>query len=196
MNISALTGENLILLEEQYQKYIAQEEDVSSEWVQLFKHLENGGMPLAKASQNSVIDSLQGFGIINILDTYRAHGHLAATIDPLGLAPVNREVIDDKVKNIPEVLLDTTFDVKESGLEQLGAVTLRQIINWLEKTYCSTIGFEHYYLVNDVERTWLQSKIETANIFYEPEPATKLRLFDRVVHADFFRTVFSEEVCR
>ncbi len=194
----SLTGDNMAILEELYERYRKDPNSVSVDWANFFKDLEyynfsngNGSpAPSYTSTEHKKDSSLADFGLINLLNAYRRQGHLAANLDPLGIRKPNREFIDLKIRALKPEDLEREVD---SGVPNLGVAKLKDIINWFEKTYCGSIGCEHYYLVNDEEREWLQSKMEpTANS--EPiDKGTALRLFEKLFQADYFENFLARK---
>lgn len=190
---SALQGDNAALLEEFYKKYKQNPSELSSDWVDFFRNLESNGsagikMPVSEdidthLDAGSQISLLRDMGIQNLLNTYRSSGHLAADLDPLKIAERDRSLIDKKLNSLSEKELNTELD---SGIPALGRTTLKKIIEWFERTYCSTIGAEHYYLVDFNERSWLQSRMESTANSEQLDKYTRLRLFEKLYQADFF----------
>ncbi len=167
----SLYGDNVALLEEYYKQYKEDPTGLSQDWILFFQDLDrvsgdfssNGGgfngngYVNYSSTEHRKDSSLSDFGIINLLNAYRRQGHLAANLDPLGINKPNREFIDLKVKALKQSDLETEVD---SGVANLGKAKLKDVIAWFEKTYCGSIGCEHYYLVNDEEREWLQNRME------------------------------------
>lgn len=200
----SLYGDNVALLEEYYKQYKEDPTGLSQDWILFFQDLDrvsgdfssNGGgfngngYVNYSSTEHRKDSSLSDFGIINLLNAYRRQGHLAANLDPLGINKPNREFIDLKVKALKQSDLETEVD---SGVANLGKAKLKDVIAWFEKTYCGSIGCEHYYLVNDEEREWLQNRMEPlANS--EPIPKkTALRLFEKLYQADSFENFLAKK---
>ncbi|MBM9589984.1 2-oxoglutarate dehydrogenase E1 component [Leptospira sp. 201903075] len=202
----SLYGDNVVLLEEYYKLFKEDPEGLTKDWIDFFHELErtsvssNGGSTGNGFNGNGYVNyastehrkgsSLSDFGIINLLNAYRRQGHLAANLDPLGINKPNREFIDLKVKALKPSDLETEVD---SGIANLGKAKLKDVIDWFEKTYCGSIGCEHYYLVNDEEREWLQNRMEP---LANNEPISKkiaLRLFEKLYQADSFENFLAKK---
>ena len=96
---------------------------------------------------------------IMMIRAYRMRGHLHADLDPLGF---EKRVADGELS--PESYGFTEADWDRPifldyvlGLE-FG--TVREILAILERTYCSTIGFEFMHISNPEEKAWIQERIE------------------------------------
>src|SRR5690606_13920285 len=97
---------------------------------------------------------------IMMIRAYRMRGHLHADLDPLGLA----EVKEDYNELSPEAYGFTEADYDRPifidhvlGLEY---ATIRQMLDILKRTYCSTLGVEFMHISNPAEKAWIQERIE------------------------------------
>ena len=105
------------------------------------------------------MDSVRALMMIR---AFRMRGHLAADLDPLGLAerPAQPE-LDPTTYGFSEADLDRPiFLDKVLGLEQ---ATIRQITDILKRTYCHTLGVEFMHISDPVQKGWLQQRIEGAD---------------------------------
>ncbi|NCN08435.1 MAG: 2-oxoglutarate dehydrogenase E1 component [Leptospira sp.] len=205
-HLMSLSGENAVVLEELYENFKSDPNSVTQDWKDFFRELEsgngsissnngngnaNGGLSVEYDSTEHKADSsLADFGIINILNAYRRQGHLAANLDPLGINKPNREFIDLKIKALKQSDLDKEVD---SGVPNLGRAKVSKIIDWFEQTYCGSIGCEHYYLVDDAEREWLQEKMEPLANSEPIDKGTALRLFEKLFQADYFENFLAKK---
>ena len=199
MSLTALIGDNAKIIDELFEKYKEDQNSVSPEWISFFKSLDNGGFP--GGPENTVHIDLPGdgadyngaianMGILNLMNTYRTHGHMAANLDPLQITKPRRFVIDEKLEAFSQADLNKEY---ETGVEGLGRVKLSDIINFFEKAYCGTIGVEHRHLMDDEERRWVQDKYEAAAVNTSLDTDTKLRIFDKIIHADYFERFLAKK---
>lgn len=201
----SLYGDNVVLLEEYYKLFKEDPSSLSKDWVSFFQELERTSIPSNGSGGNGFNgngyvnyastehrkdSSLSDFGIINLLNAYRRQGHLAANLDPLGINKPNREFIDLKIKALKQSDLETEVD---SGIANLGKAKLKDVIDWFEKTYCGSIGCEHYYLVNDEEREWLQNRMEPLANNESISKKVALRLFEKLYQADSFENFLAKK---
>ncbi|TGL35297.1 2-oxoglutarate dehydrogenase E1 component [Leptospira koniambonensis] len=204
--LMALYGENGALLEELYEKFKKDPNSLDKEWSLFFQEVEtngvypqngsngngngNGKSAVATSFTDAQAGSIREMGIINLLNAYRRQGHLAANVDPLGISQPNRKFIESKLSNLTAADLDTVVDTQNPSL---GRAKLKDVVAWFEKAYCSTVGYEQYYLVNDEEREWLQHQIESAE-YHAPLPkSTRLRLFEKLFQADHLETFLAKK---
>ncbi|EJF76482.1 2-oxoglutarate dehydrogenase E1 component [Bartonella birtlesii] len=95
-----------------------------------------------------------------MIRAFRARGHLHARLDPLQLA----EKLEDYKELSPEAYGFTSADYERPifidhvlGLEY---ATIPQMLEILNRTYCSTIGVEYMHISDPVQKAWLQERIE------------------------------------
>jgi 2-oxoglutarate dehydrogenase E1 component len=97
---------------------------------------------------------------IMMIRAYRMRGHLHANLDPLGLA----KPIDDYNELSPENygFAETDYDrpIFLDNVLGLEFGTIRQILEILTRTYCSTLGVEFMHISNPAEKAWIQERIE------------------------------------
>ena len=94
-----------------------------------------------------------------MIRAYRIRGHLKANLDPLGLiekiehAELQPETYGFKAEDMErQIFLDNVL-----GLE---FATLKEILEILNRTYCSTVGIEFMHISDPEEKSWLQQRIE------------------------------------
>ena len=191
---SALSADQAYFLEDLYAKFQSQPQTMTSDWRDFFRDLEtdgghsangNGGMQNQELIAGGGIDIslLKEMGVQNLLNAYRSRGHLAANLDPLGILKPNRAGIEDRLNNLTRDDLESEFDTEVPGL---GVAKLKDVVDWFEKTYCASIGAEHYYLRNAQERIWLQYKMEVSGNVAPLTKEQQLRIFEKLYQADYF----------
>ena len=129
------------------------------------KPAANGAAPVAAEaglSQAAVLQATRdSTRALMLIRAFRVRGHLHAKLDPLGIAaPLD----DDYNELSPKAygFTEADYDRKIFIDNVLGMefATLRQIVDILTRTYCSTIGIEFMHISNPVEKAWLQERIE------------------------------------
>ena len=176
-----LNSGNLPLLEDIFTQYQGDQTALSEDWLNFFRFFENGGFKEHFTKHRK--SSLKEMGVQNLLNIYRSHGHLASDLDPLKIKQVNRTAIDEKLSLVDEKELNTEFSILDSRFQ---VNKLKSVIEWFEKMYCSTIGYEHYYLINDEEKFWIQKQIESFEYNQMLSKDIRLRLFNKLARADYF----------
>ncbi len=98
-------------------------------------------------------------GIYDLVHTYRELGHYSAELDPLQLAQrAAHPMLGLENFGLSDADLDRQVGKGSFGGESDG--TLRDLIERLRVTYCSTIGVEFTGIGNKEQREWLQASVE------------------------------------
>lgn len=115
------------------------------------------------AIRAAVVDSMR---MIMMIRAYRVRGHLNASLDPLGMNPGQyHPELDPRTYGFKDEDMDREFFLDNVlGLEK---ATLRNVLNTLKQTYCSTIGLEFMHIMSPDMKSWLQSRMENAQ--YKPK---------------------------
>lgn len=108
------------------------------------------------ASLRAIQDSIRALMLIR---AYRVMGHLAADLDPLGLADrkAHRE-LKPETYGFTEADLDRPIFIDHVlGLE---TATMRQILRIVRRTYCRHIGVQYMHITSPAQKAWIQARIE------------------------------------
>ncbi len=96
---------------------------------------------------------------IMLIRAYRIRGHLAADLDPLKLTDFGAQrELDPNSYGFGSDDLDREIFI--NGYLGLESATVRQILEILKRTYCSTFAVEFMHISNPEEKSWLQERIE------------------------------------
>jgi 2-oxoglutarate dehydrogenase E1 component len=125
-------------------------------------------------------------GAVNLAQSIRRYGHLAAEIDPLGSRPVGdpalkpdtHGITDDDLKSLPAALFD--------GPVADGARSMWDVVERLRGIYCSTTGYDIAHIFVPEERRWLSEAIETARFRAPNDPIDPVALLDRLTDVEAF----------
>ena len=122
--------------------------------------------------------------VLRMINAFRVRGHQHAAIDPLGL--MEREQVPDLDLHFHELSaadLDTTFQLGSLffGPEE---APLKNILDDLKKTYCSTVGAEFMHIVDTQEKRWLQQRLEPVRCHPEFEPEYRKHILERLTAAE------------
>ena len=133
---------------------------------------------IARAAQDAI-------SALMLIRTYRVRGHLAANLDPLGLA----------IRDLPADLtpgyhgfggndLDRTVHI--GGALGLQTATIRELVGILQRNYCGNVGLEYMH-INDVEeRRFLQEKFEGRDKEIQFTANGKRAILNKLVEAEQF----------
>ena len=96
--------------------------------------------------------------VIELIDAYRARGHLMANIDPLVYRQRTHPDLDINSHGLTLWDLEREFPTGGLGGERL--LPLRSILGILRDSYCRTTGIEYMHIADPEQRRWFQSKLE------------------------------------
>ncbi|MFW5661267.1 MAG: 2-oxoglutarate dehydrogenase E1 component, partial [Oceanicaulis sp.] len=114
----------------------------------------------AGASPQEVMSAVKdSIAAIMLIRAYRMRGHLAADLDPLNLTDFGEQPELDPT-NYGFTDADMDREIFINGYLGLDTATVRQMLEILKRTYCSTFGVEFMHISNPEEKTWLQERIE------------------------------------
>ncbi|MET3559487.1 2-oxoglutarate dehydrogenase E1 component [Bartonella japonica] len=121
-----------------------------------------------------------------MIRAFRARGHLHARLDPLELA----EKLEDYKELSPEAYGFTPADYERPifidnvlGLEY---ATIPQMLEILNRTYCSTIGMEYMHISDPVQKVWLQERIEGPDKHIAFSQKDKKAILNKLIEAEGF----------
>jgi len=114
------------------------------------------GAASAAHVRQATLDSIRALMLIR---NYRVRGHLHAKLDPLGLQQQQSHIeLDPRTFGFSDADMDRPMFINYVlGLE---TATLREILDILNRTYCSTIGVEFMHIMGPEEKAWIQERIE------------------------------------
>ena len=139
------------------------------------------GAPLSNAEvERAADDSIRAMMLIR---TYRVRGHLAATLDPLGLT--HRELPADLT---PEyhgfVGADQDRPIFLGGTLGLEKATIREVVSILQANYCGHVGLEYMHIADVEERRFLQERMEGADKSIDFTANGKKAILNKVIEAE------------
>ena len=142
------------------------------------------GAGLTEAQMRAAtIDSVRALMMIR---AYRMRGHLHAKLDPLGIA----QPIDDYNELSPTAygFTEADYDRKIFIDHVLGLefATIREMIDILERTYCSTLGVEFMHISNPEEKGWIQERIEGPDKAIAFTDMGKKAILQKLIEAEGF----------
>jgi 2-oxoglutarate dehydrogenase E1 component len=115
---------------------------------------------------------------------YRRYGHLAANIDPLGLAK-KQTISEITPSNYDISEQDLSLEIDFKNLLGLGKASVQDFIDKLGKIYTSNIGCEFEYIVDSQQKAWLASEVETAT-FVKIDQDEKLKILNELIRSERF----------
>ncbi len=141
------------------------------------------GAPMSDAEVHQATrDSVRALMMIR---AYRMRGHLHADLDPLQLAiPGDHEELHPSSYGFTEADWDRRIFIDHVlGLEY---ATIREMLDILKRTYCSTLGVEFMHISDPAAKSWLQERIEGPDKLVAFTSEGKKALLNKLVEAEGF----------
>ncbi|MEJ2088152.1 MAG: thiamine pyrophosphate-dependent enzyme, partial [Gammaproteobacteria bacterium] len=207
---SHMAGTNVAYIEALYESYLDDPNSVPVEWREYFEklprletavesdiphstiiqHFERLGRNRLKARPERESTLVQNeheqkqMRVQDLVSAYRHRGHKKANIDPLGLmerppAPI----LELAYHHLSPADLDDTYHTGTFHYGE-GTAKLAEIVQALERTYSSSIGFEYMHIVDASEQLWVQQRIESVRAHPEYSVAQKLMILERLTAAE------------
>ncbi|MCG8415814.1 MAG: 2-oxoglutarate dehydrogenase E1 component, partial [Pseudomonadales bacterium] len=205
-----LSGANAEYVEELYERFLTNPDSVPSEWKEFFESLPtangNGGQDISHAeirkdfkalakvsryaqvfSNEDIVDSEhehKQVDVLQLISSYRVRGHQKAQLDPLGI--MHRERVPDlelEFHELSAIDYSTIFQTGSLFISKEKA-PLQEIVDTLERIYCSSVGYEFMHIVNLEEKQWIQQRIESNDGHPVFENDVKKHLLERLTSAE------------
>jgi len=146
------------------------------------------GIAPSRAAPTPLPQSLGDPGLVaagmSLVDSIRTHGHLAATLDPLGSPPIGDPALDPE----PHGLTAETMGGIPAAILNVWVpgTTLAEALPHLQATYSGTLAYEVEHVSNHEERAWLREIIESGGHRRTLPPDDKRRLLRRLTVVEAF----------
>ena len=120
-----------------------------------------------------------------MIRAYRTRGHLAATLDPLGieLRPPQPELDPASYGFGPDDMDRPIFIDHVLGLE---TATVSQMLEVLRRTYCGNFGVEFIHISEPAEKSWIQERIEGVDKEITFTPEGKRAILKKIIETETF----------
>ena len=189
---NATSSWNADLIDEMHSKWIKSPDTLDPIWKAFFEGFELGSSieqdgPISQQEAPKTLSELESTKqarFIGLIYAYRSLGHTIANFNPLA-----------KEKNINPRLTLERLGFKNSDLNNvydsgnyLGGIqlSLKELIERLEKTYCKTVGFEYLHIQETSKRRWIQARIEPECFVPRFNREQKLNILKSITEAETF----------
>ena len=188
---------------ELYERFRSDPNSVDAETRNLFQRWTPPADEDLPAASGAEVPASMAVAAVNLAQSIRRYGHLAAQLDPLGSKPVGDPTLlaerhgltDDDLRRVPATLVSSPLTADAANMQELVAA--------FRRVYCSTTGYDYSHVFVPDERDWLRNAAE-AGRFREPadpidhvallERLTQVEVFERFLHRTFpGKTRFSIE---
>ncbi|HEV8128339.1 MAG TPA: 2-oxoglutarate dehydrogenase E1 component, partial [Candidatus Eisenbacteria bacterium] len=135
----------------------------------------------AVAGVSSSTSSVAAFSLIQ---AYRAHGHLAAAIDPLGAPRPAPEDLEPGYHGVTEADLGRSVEGLTLGGRPVR--TLAELTQWLRATYCGPVGIQTDHIRDVDMREWIHARVESPEFLAALSQDEERRVLERLTRAAMF----------
>ncbi len=198
---SFLWGNNSVYLEEIYNIYKENPNDVSSDWKEYFESLALAPLNQADTTLSTVkivgakLESLDKKGAKtpdknaatnsnelialkaqNLIEKYRSKGHFLASLDPLKLEKISTEQevsLSLKDFEIAENIMHDKLTLSPR-FKAYDGMSLNEIYSKIRKDYSKSIAYEIDHIEYQEEKDWFYSEIESGGFSLKAEEQQKL----------------------
>jgi 2-oxoglutarate dehydrogenase E1 component len=123
---------------------------------------------------------------VNLAQSIRRYGHLAAQLDPLGTKPIGDPTLrperhgltEDDLKKIPATLVSSPLAAQSTNMYEFVAA--------LRRVYCSTTGYDYSHIFVPEERQWLRQMVEGGRFREPADPIDPVHLLERLTQVEVF----------
>lgn len=192
---SYLSNADVSVIDDLYTQYAANPDSVDFGWKKFFEGFDVGqGRANGSSSGGQPVSEnvLKEINVLNLIKGYRTRGHLFTHTNPVRDRRKHAPTLEIKNFNLDEKDLETVFN---AGVEiGIGPAKLKDIIAYLEKTYCESIGAEFIYIRDPEKVEWLEKKMESRqnqpNLSFEEKKHILKKLNKAVSFENFLHTKF------
>ena len=147
---------------------------------------------IPKESQQNGIDKIDikksnrdSIRAVSLIRSYRQRGHLISKVDPLELREI--EYLDELH---PESYGFNKEDYKNKiyldGITNKDYSNIKEILYFLKKTYCGSIGYEYMHISNPSERKWIRDRVEKDENALQFTKNGKNAILNKLIQAEGF----------
>lgn len=200
---SYLYGGNGDFIEELYEIYLENPENVDQKWKQYFDSLQDGKTPDVNHSdvreKFSILTSNalafaagSGEGVMNedqtkvygLIASFRSWGHTFAKLDPLERQEIIRpQELDYRSYGLSDNALSDEF-YDDYDLRKAKKAKLKDIIARYESVYSGKVGFEFVHISRTEEQDWLREYVEQKYIGYALSNDDKKQILQKLTESD------------
>lgn len=196
---SYLSAGSMAYIEELYDDYLENSQQVPEDWRKLFDQFAYGAgvespnrdiveyfrQLVQKKPQGSVISGCEKQAeVTDLVNAFRAYGHLMAQLDPLGLE--KPKVLNSLTPEKHGLSLADQQKYFVSTSLSKEPLALNQLVSLLKKIYCGSIGLEYMHITDETEKNWWQECFESQQGRLNLSSEAKKDLLKELIAADGF----------
>ena len=178
------TGLNRGYVLELYEKFRQGPSSVDAETRALFERWTPPADEAPRVPEGLSVQKI--VGAVNLAQSIRRYGHLAAQLDPLGsrppgdpsLLPETHGVTEEDLRTLPASLVWSPLST--------GAGNMLDAIDAFRRIYCSTTGYDFAHVFVPEERQWLRHAVEGGQFRAPADPIDPIAVLDRLTEVEAF----------
>ena len=202
---SHLYSGNAAFVEQLYESYLENPDNVEPQWREYFDNLQNGQQgrdiphsPVQQAFYQAAKKGSNGraqapatdtgsfqkqVAVLQLINAHRFRGHSQANLDPLEQyeRPAVPE-LDPAFHGLTESDMDSVFNT--GSLFAADEAPLREIIDIVRTTYCGTIGAEYMHINETEQKRWIQQYLESCRSTPNFDVEKRKHILGRVIAAN------------
>ena len=208
---SYLFGGNAPYVEELYESYLDNPASVPDNWRSHFDNLQHvpatDGTDTRDVAHAPVVESFaqrakanafalkasaadlavarKQVHVQSLIAAYRFLGSRWADLDPLKRAERPKiPELEPAFYDLSESDMDITFSAGNTYFGKAENMTLREIVQALRETYCSTVGVEFMHCTDPAEKRWWQERLESVRSKPSYNAQQKTHILERLTAAE------------
>jgi 2-oxoglutarate dehydrogenase E1 component len=170
-------------LEELYRQWLAEPAALDESWQLFFQGFDLASCPRDCIAGQQASDQSR---VASLIYAYRDQGHRLAQLDPLARQQPEFAPLAIEEFGFTDADLDRVFDTGHTHLPQ--RASLREILEFLQQTYCRHVGVEYLHIQDREIRRWLQAEMEPVRNRPALDAARQHELIGQLVDAELFET--------
>ena len=196
-----LSGQNLAFVEALYADFLEDPASVSDDWRATFSTLPDElsadalrGPGFVRESifakapatgSEAGADAAEQDRVDQLVRAFRVRGHMHADLDPLKRSQPTHPELDIVHYGFTEADLTRTFSARTLSAPT-ETLTLGEILNRLQQTYCGSIGVQFVHIDDIDVKHWLQSRMEASLNKLDLSRDQQLRVLTKLTDAEIF----------
>ena len=122
---------------------------------------------------------------VSMIRSYRQRGHLIAKLDPLEL--LRSDYLDElHPESFGFHKKDYLKNIYLGGIINKENSNIKEILGFLKKTYCGSIGYEYMHISNPTERKWFRDRVEKSKDNMNFTKNGKEAILNKLIQAEGF----------
>ncbi len=134
----------------------------------------------------SEVPARAAVGAVNLAQSIRRYGHLAAQLDPLGSKPIGDPTLrperhgltEEDLRRLPATLVSSPLSAQSANMQEFVAA--------LRRVYCGTTGYDYSHVFVPEERQWLRQAAEEGRFRDPADPIDPVHLLERLTQVEVF----------